>query len=183
MQVWCQRCLSADCSRSQIGRESRFENRVSTWEERLFLDVPRMPEHDPLYKVLSGQGFHTIDAGRVPDVRGTPNWEDPSEVTREAPARFTPSESGPAPAVQPPAPQADPTPVLGEPPTDVVTPKATTGGGAKGQINTPRQTGVMINRPLTAPAPVPAVDPWSVPATPSPAGVVVPKGARIKMGG
>ena len=55
-RIWCIRCVQPECHRSHKGK-SRFEARVSTWEERLFTGVPRMPETDPRYHVLASQKF------------------------------------------------------------------------------------------------------------------------------
>jgi hypothetical protein len=80
---FCRRCRQPECSRSQVG-ESRFEQRVSTWEDRLFLQVPTMSPEDPRYPRISAQKFiRGPSRGRTPEVRGS--WVTPKELEKSEP--------------------------------------------------------------------------------------------------
>ena len=74
---WCSRCLNLECTRSIAGK-SKFEARVSNWEERLFLKPPVMPVDDPRFAKITAQRFITIDVGRVPEVNSS--WVDPLDL-------------------------------------------------------------------------------------------------------
>lgn len=77
---WCSRCLNPECARSQFG-SSRFEQRISNWEKKLFLEVPKLPVNDPRFPSLTRQGFVTIDTGRTPNVGATSSsWDDPRDL-------------------------------------------------------------------------------------------------------
>jgi hypothetical protein len=93
MAAFCIRCFQPECSRSQDGK-SKFDHRVATWAERLFLNVPKLDTSDPRYGKLSAQKFITIDTGRVPEV----GWVDPLEP------QAAPREDPPPPPEVPQAP-------------------------------------------------------------------------------
>ena len=73
---FCARCIQPECTRSQHGK-SKFDQRVTTWESRLFIDVPRMSLSDPRFSDFQAKRFHQIDTGRVPEIQG---WTDPRDL-------------------------------------------------------------------------------------------------------
>src|SRR5574337_931171 len=92
---FCSRCLNEECTRSIAGK-SRFEARVASWEERLFLNPPVMAPEDPRYSKLAAQKFITIDVGRTPEIRTSASaWVDPNELSEPEPV--------PHPVAAPPA--------------------------------------------------------------------------------
>lgn len=206
-QNWCNRCIQVECVRSGLGKASRFEDRVSNWHERLFEKIPRMAQNDPRFLAIARQGFATIDVGPIPEIRSTSAWHDPRDladaapmvVAPVAPSRFVPPQ--PEPVVAPePTPLTPPTAVPVPPavaqsplpappaltaPTPVQAPTAAQPPTRpRAPLNTPTQTKQMIDRPLSAPALPPVIDPWSAPVKQAnPNEVVVPRGAKIKVGG
>ena len=97
-RAWCARCLREDCTRSIKGK-SRFEARVSTWQERLFTNVPRLDASDPRYADISAKLFIETPS-RAQEVRG---WDEP------APPQ---AELSPAPVI---VAAPDPNPVVANP--------------------------------------------------------------------
>lgn len=69
---WCNRCLQPECTRSLYGK-TKFEQRVTTWLDRLFLNVPRMDTGDPRFSDISRKEFHPV----------LDSWEISSEVPTE----------------------------------------------------------------------------------------------------
>lgn len=91
--AYCDRCFQPECSRSTHGK-TRFDQRVSTWEERLFLRVPRMDQSDPRFEEIASKEFHPVQESLV--VHGWGDQEEmapkrdilpepPQEVTVEVP--------------------------------------------------------------------------------------------------
>lgn len=178
----CKFCINAECSRSQFGK-TKFDQRVSTWEERLFSKVPRMNPADPRFTLISGQKFLSLDVGRVPEVGSS--WMDPRDLeAQQGPLGAAP----PAPVVnveaavvtQAPT-QASDQPVS---PPAVTAPKLVSRRMVLG--NTPSQSGTVL--PGGASPSTPSADPWAAPtpapatATETPANVVKP-GATVKLRG
>jgi len=62
--AYCVRCFQPECSRSTHG-VTKFDQRVATWKERLFLEVPRMDSSDPLYKSISSKDFQPVQESLV----------------------------------------------------------------------------------------------------------------------
>lgn len=150
---FCSRCVQPECTRSQYGK-SRFDQRVTTWESRLFLDVPRMDSSDPRLQVIQAKNFHEINMGRVPEVQG---WVDPRDLDKD----------GPAASPEPGAPRA---------PVDA--PEA----APKGKVGqTPNRRGQMLGGGVPVEKkPKPSSDPWE-PKKP-PEGKIVKPGAKIRLG-
>jgi len=214
----CDKCLNPDCARSTWGT-TRFENRVAAWEDKLFLNVARMPREDPRYPLLTAQGFVTIDVGPAPSVRG---WDDPRDIQggasvshvrmpqEEEPAKQAPALAPPAPVlllppgfptlreqplVSPPPPvvEAAPAPPP-EPPKAAPAPQAQprtpdwSSAAAASTMNTPFQTGRMLQGAPSGASAQQGVDKWGAPVPPpaneaAPAIKVVPRGAKIRLGG
>lgn len=159
-QQFCVRCLQTECSRSLAG-VSKFEQRVHSWEERLYTQVPRLDPQDPRYPSLANQKFISIDVSRTPEIRS--DWVDPltTQVTEPAPSQVA----------------STPTPVE---PSDAPTPQKPSTNAPRHMVlaNAPSQSGKMLG-PVVAPQP--KRDPWATPEKPD--GVVVLPGARVKLGG
>lgn len=171
---WCSRCLNQECTRSIAGK-SRFEARVSTWEERLFQNPPRMAPEDPRFSRITAQRFLTIDTGRTPEISSS--WVDPRDL-----------EEPPAPVVLT-APAATPVPIEGaRPETPAPTLQNDSGSSASPEtrvhltmLNAPSQTGkVLQGAPQTATS---KRDPWAVPETPVTTDPIIPTGSRVKLRG
>jgi hypothetical protein len=62
--AYCARCLQPECTRSAHG-SSKFDQRVATWEDRLFLKVPRMDSSDPRFESISSKEFHPVQESLV----------------------------------------------------------------------------------------------------------------------
>lgn len=77
---FCSRCVRPDCTRSQHGK-SKFDQRVTTWESRLFIDVPRMSSEDPRFGTFQAKRFREIDTTAIPNIQGgVQDWVDPRDL-------------------------------------------------------------------------------------------------------
>lgn len=65
--AYCIRCFQPECTRSAHG-STRFDQRVSTWQDRLFLKVPRMDQSDPRFESISSKEFAPVQESLI--VRG-----------------------------------------------------------------------------------------------------------------
>ena len=171
----CSRCFQAECSRSLSGK-SRFENRISDWEERLFSNVPRMMVGDPRFPTLSGKRFVEVPTGRIPEIgqASMSRWMDPRELDVQTPSIQveTPAPSlvpAPEPVLVVPAPEVE-APAIPVP-TQVLQPRP---------LNPPRQRGQMLGGP--PPPAATAQDSWAVRPQETKGLPVVRPGARIKLG-
>ncbi len=151
----CVRCINPECTRSAKG--GKFELRVSTWEDRLFRNPPRMDPKDPRLAQIAGQKFLMIDSGRVPEIGGS-GWDTHPEPLQEAVKMPLPAPplSLPDPPLLPPAPT---------PPRRLVL------------ANAPDQTGKTVGR-----SPPPAPDPWAAPPPEDRSGPIISPGATVKFG-
>lgn len=177
---FCDRCRQKECSRSQFGK-SRFDQRVQTWEERLFKNPPKMDMSDPRFQEIAAKRFMEISPDRfgpVPEIGSRSAWVDPQAVE-------------PCASVSAPPPPSDPTPPPPEPePAVQAQPEASTRTAssvppALGLVNTPFKQGVMLGgRPVPERSPAPVYDPWAAPQPSQTAGVqIVKPGAKVKLGG
>ena len=164
---WCARCLTLECTRSIAGK-SKFDVRVSTWEETLFLNPPRMPIEDPRYPTISAQKFVTIDVGRTPEVQG---WVDPREL--EEPQALPPLTDLTS--------QASSDGLVVTPQNYTASQPSRSTSSRQPLVNTPDQSGKML--PVPPSVSISKRDPWAAPAPPNPADQVVSPGATIKFGG
>jgi hypothetical protein len=183
--TFCVRCFQKDCTRSQFGL-SRFEARISSWEDRLFKS-PQLPRQDPRYAAIVAKKFLALPVGSTPSIRQ--EWIDPQ--TLDTPDPQVQSIPSPSP-VEVQAPVEPPKPVRVSPPIPEVTqpePKVTQPEPKQKQpkpnlfINTP-YTGArtLENRPH--PALEQPRDAWAaVPEAQKSAEGIVKPGARIKIGG
>lgn len=173
---FCNRCYTRDCSRSQGGK-SRFDQRVSNWEERLFTNPSKMEEKDPRYLPMANKPFKMI-AGPVPNISSS--WVDPRDIPSEEVVLKPAAEPFPLPvpirnAVS--TEKEESASVSAPPPSPPVrgTPKNLL-------INTPNQAGRMLSTqpPVTKPAPK---DPWAIAAPKEESTeIVVKPGTKIKVG-
>ena len=154
-QQFCVRCFQPECTRSKSGT-LKFDQRVSTWLDRLFLNVPKLDIDDPRYNSLANQKFITVDTSRTPEIRG--DWIDPENLqpdqTVDIPERSIPVQSS--------------SPVL----SSLVIPRRMV------LANAPDQSGRILAGPLTKET---VRDPWT--ALEKPSEPVVLPGSRIKLGG
>lgn len=159
--AFCSHCTQPECSRSLDGM-SKFDQRVRTWHERLFLNPPRMDQSDPRYKGLASKKFLTMASPiEIRSTGGGSAWIDP-QTTEEPEQKSTPTATNipetpeaPAPAPTPPQKRFLP-------------------------MNTPNQGGVLLKG---APAPAPQKDPWAGKPAPGPKENVVAPGTKIRLGG
>lgn len=183
--AFCEVCFSQECTRSQFGK-TKFDQRVKSWEERLFNNVPKMGEGDPRLVQIRAKKFITLDPGPVPEVGGSA-WLDPRDLPQQD-VQPEPPPPEPAPELTPP-PEPEP---VDEPAQDVQVsdpPEAPSGEeptvapqekSPQRFINTPARTGVMVGG-KTRPEPAPKRDPWAPPKAQETEGVeVVQPGARIR---
>jgi hypothetical protein len=177
----CARCMNPECTRSQAGK-FKFDQRVATWYERLYGNVPRMPTEDPRYAKISGQRFLMLDGGPTPSISSA--WLDPRDLEKppEVPKLRLP--------VLPSTKKSDP-PLAAPIPVEAAslpTPETNQKYSPRNLVlaNAPVQPGQMIQSATGTPAaPVQAPkDPWAVPLPAAPAGAVVVKpGATVKLRG
>lgn len=69
----CAFCVNPECTRSSFGK-SKFDNRVATWYERLFLNPPSMDPSDPRFKTIASQKFLVLNPALMVN-----DWIDPRE--------------------------------------------------------------------------------------------------------
>jgi hypothetical protein len=170
--TFCVRCVQPECSRSKAG--GLFESRVATWQERLFVNPPRMAKDDPLYAVISAKKFRDIDVGgAAPSIgRATPSssWVDP--LASEEPT--TPPKPRSAPRRPAPVVESEPEKSVESVPTPQSKPSL--------PVNTPFSQGTMIG----GAAPSKPVDPWALDTSqvpPPSGGTVIRPGAKIRFRG
>jgi hypothetical protein len=175
--TFCVRCVQPECSRSKAG--GLFDARVRTWQERLFVNPPKMSKDDPLYSVIAAKKFRDIDSGgRVPEVgrgMGSSIWVDPLAV--DAPG----DEMKPLPRAAPPPPPTVAPPE--EAPSDPVPPRRSR---PNLPLNTRFRQGAMVGG---AASPKAVIDPWAAgeasqgTAAPGAKSPVVSPGAKIRFRG
>lgn len=169
-EAFCSRCLQGDCTRSQSGK-SRFEQRVSTWEERLFTNVVRMNQKDERFSRISAQNFVSLRTSSSGDAS---SWVDPRSL-ESSKAFSIPSQELLQPAIEAPVPESAPNPRSLESPVE---------SPALGLVNTPNRSGQMIGGDTQKPSSL-VSDPWQSikPTQPlRPGEVIVKPGAKIKLG-
>lgn len=170
--AYCARCLQPECTRSTHG-STIFDKRVTTWQDRLFLNVPRMDQDDPRFDSISHKEFSPIQESLV--VRG---WGDASDP--EPKDEFVP-ESLNEPVIEEILVDSEPSPVYFQPTS---TPNSISRDTLL--MNTP----VSIEQYLPG-APRPSdtltkpkknIDSWGAPEQSTPSEVVVKAGATVRFG-
>lgn len=192
---FCNQCIQPECTRSQYGK-GKFENRVNTWHDRLFANVPRMEDGDPRFNSIAGQKFMLIDVGGPAGVGG--GWADvPVESPQEVhPVSLPEPEAAPEPEPEPvkePEPIAVPeiqtvesAPQWADLKTEPVpsAPKTQKRPTSRSSVlaNTPVQPGKVLESPGKE---SPKADPWEapIPVQKTSGDLVVKPGAKVKLGG
>lgn len=172
--AFCIRCLQAECVRSQHGL-SKFDARVSTWEERLF-HAPALPKTDPRYSLISAKKFLALPVGPTPVIR---EWIDPATLDTPSPGTQIPVNSvlplppqKVEPAVTPEVVEKMSEPPLPEPPPPAHRQNLL--------VNTPYMGPKTLGNPKETNEPV--RDTWDAPLPPKTTESMVRPGARIKIG-
>jgi hypothetical protein len=160
---FCDFCTQPECTRSLYGK-SKFEQRVSTWQERLFTQVPRMDARDPRFTDITSKGFVIINPESP--TKSASDWVDPRDVktsTVSVPEKIEPVE-----AVEeaPPAPREEASPR--SIPREVIL------------MNTPAQRGIIL--PGGTQKTQRARDAWDAPQPIKSGEEVVKSGATISFG-
>lgn len=169
----CKHCINPECTRSAFGK-TKFDQRVSTWHDRLFANIPRMDPGDPRFGKIAAQKFVLFNE----PLTVSSAWVDPRDLSDQVAAPVIPIEPAPI----------EPTPalVVAKPaePSVVEGPTPAPAGRLAQHLvlaNTPVQRGQMLQPPVGTPKPAVA---WDAPVpTADTQGVqVVKSGARVKLG-
>lgn len=170
---FCSRCLQPECTRSQHGK-SRFDSRVTTWEDKLFLNVDRMDPSDERFQNITAHKFLSVDPGNA---RTQSAWMDPKDLEPTKTISIPEPAPEPPPVVVEAAPDPAPPPKLEEP----VAPAAPLGDAVL--MNTPNRPRQMIGGAEQKPS-SPVLDPWASkqPQPLKPGERLVERGARIRFG-
>lgn len=170
-QMFCERCLQPECSRSLAGK-TKFEARVANWQERLFKDPKTMSKDDPRWSKISGQKFLEVPTGHLPVIGS--DWVDPRNLveTKASEAAPKPQKVEPRKAAPPPpepdfeseptSPEPDETPEPVAPPEIVDEPTKLPQNAPQParRLQTPFQPGAMLKEVPSKPT---QKDPWSAP--------------------
>lgn len=200
--AFCSRCLNPSCQRSQAGT-SLFEQRASTWKDRLFDHPATLPQDDPRFAIISAQKFQEVPPTSrfIPEVGTRPvspqqasAWLDPRELGEPAVTEAPKPAPSPAPRrVVRPEPEepeqkiaaeeisepADEPQKSAEPPR---TPQVAPQAPRQGPLQTPFQQGAMIGG-ASLPNPSPPKDAWAAaPSPPAETATVIKPGGKIRFG-
>jgi hypothetical protein len=189
-QQFCDRCFQPECTRSQHGG-SKFERRVTTWEDRLFKNPPKMDRGDPRYQQISAKKFLTIQTPI--QVRGQKAaWMDPRELVEKLPIPEVRIKTPVIPPILKPEPIPEPVAqkeiaqVVQKPPEPKTEPKQAP-GVAGSLMNTP-SVGAQMLQGHKKEEPPAKKDPWIVnpgvtgSGQSGDVGKVVQPGAKIRFG-
>jgi hypothetical protein len=179
----CKHCINPECTRSGFGK-TKFDQRVGSWYERMFQNVPRMDPNDPRFEKITAQKFMIIN----PTLTLQSAWVDPRELDQPAPPRAP--EPAPIVVQAQPAPAPEPVVVAApEPAAPQLAPAPPPAPIEPGRLpqhlaftNAPLQQGQMLPG---APAQKPASSwdaPVPTPTTDTEGVKVVKSGARVKLG-
>lgn len=102
-QQYCVKCGNTDCQRSW-GNQSEYMKRTSTWESRLFDNVPRALDTDSSYDGIRSKRFVSLEEAPMiwnPGIqKSNPVFQEVSPEKVDSPSPiFTPPESPPAPPI------------------------------------------------------------------------------------
>ena len=173
----CDFCVQPECTRSLFGT-SKFEQRVSTWKERLFTQVPRMDQNDPRFADISAKGFIIIPPEAL-TAKSSGAWLDPRDFKSSSvsvPDTVPVSESQPT--------EKSPTAQVEQKPTTPSAPQESKPASLPREvvlINTPMQRGIMLAGAPTS-TPRPQRDQWDAPQPTKPGEKVVSRGATVRFG-
>jgi hypothetical protein len=175
-EAFCKRCYQPECTRSLFG-EMKFDQRVSTWFDRLFANPPQMDPNDPLAREISAQKFQMINP--VALSQGASDWHDPRDL--KATSVSVPVHVTPEPTLTPKSVVEPPKPVVVEPEVNE-TPNSHNLSKEVVLINTPTSRGIMLPGG-SGTSPRPQRDQWDTPQGVRPGEKVVKAGARVQLGG
>jgi hypothetical protein len=169
--TFCVRCQQPECTRSTFGT-SAFHQRVSTWYDRLFENVPRMDSGDPRFGEISAQPFQGVAPSDSSD------WVDPRDLSAtktyvEVPVGFCPPVP-PEPLIQEVTEEEPKVPRV-EPLSNMTREIAL--------LNTPSKGEVYLQGNKGNSQPEVRRDPWAAPEASKPGEVVVARGATVRLGG
>jgi hypothetical protein len=171
-EAYCTRCFQPECTRSAHGA-TKFDQRVATWQDRLFLKVPRMDQNDPRFESISSKEFAPVQETLI--VRG---WGE--EITPEPQREITPEPPQEVAIEEIPA-NPEPSPVYFQPSSSTASISRDTL-----LMNTP-----VSNEQYLPGAPRPSephnspkknIDSWGAPEQSTPSEVVVKAGATVRFG-
>jgi len=94
-ESFCTRCLQPECTRSSHGK-TKFDQRVTSWEDRLFLKVPRMDPGDPRFESIAGQEFSPVQESLIVHGWGTEGEPEPPMAFIPEPVQKAVTEESPA---------------------------------------------------------------------------------------
>lgn len=180
-ESFCKRCLNPECSRSSQGS---FAQRVSNWQERLFLHPSKMDPADPRYSVIAAQKFMTLDPEMLSQPGGGSAWIDPrdleSRVVMVPVSR--PQQAPPVPPIKAEAPEP-PVAVNAqaplEKPQDVPKTIPLVAPPRQAPLQTPFQQGRMLESTSKTSAPKPK-DSWDAPQKSEDGAKIVSPGTKVR---
>lgn len=176
----CSTCCAPDCDLSRLSSSS-FQDRVTNWKERLFLNPVRLDPKDPRFPVFNSKSFlevPIVGRGSAKQV-AVSDWLDPLQKTEV-------KEATPPRKLSPEA------PVVSDPPKKV--PSVSSDAGASQEqlqlpSNTPFQQGSTLpGAPEKTPEPPPEADVWGGPLPPPPLStdenpaIVLKPGGKFRFG-
>lgn len=195
--LFCSRCRNASCVNAE-GAENLWARRIRTQEDRLLINPARANPEEEKWRPWAQQPFQSLEGNAV-EVWGTrapagfqgkggqvhlapPEKSHlPSDGYEEARALLRPEKGPDDPTLSSPSPGPLPAPEVRGAEGPVPESPRNPGPGPD-LYNTPFPTeGVMVDSTRSPTTPRTPTDPWSIPRKPD--GVVVGKGARVKMGG
>jgi hypothetical protein len=181
---FCDSCLTQDCTRSQYGK-SKFEARVHTWEQRLFLETPTMEPTDPRYEKIHAQKFINIEPGGPLEI-GQSAWIDPLDPLDPLDKTIQSPQIEPILQSNIPEPEPLSEPEIKEPTIEKSelknTPEQVTRPVMFTATNTPNKPGQMVGEPPKVPEKQ-KQDPWEPPKPVADDEEIVKPGAKIRFGG
>jgi hypothetical protein len=173
--AFCKRCTQPACVRSMHGK-SKFDERVTTWRERLFENVPQMDSSDPRFVEIRSKMFKSIELPVLGAANQASEWLDARAEARTLVQ--VPEMVVRAPEPSPPDPEPVPAP---EP---IVVPPRVSSSNIPQEVvlmNTTLRKGLILPGGAAALVSKPVADPWAAPAPPK--DPVVKRGATIRLGG
>lgn len=163
--TFCDHCSQKECTRSLVGT-SKFDQRVSTWEDRLFKNPQKLPQDDPRFLHITAQRFVDIAATQGVSIpilgQKTQSWVDPRELVQ--PEQVPSSSAHSFVELPPVTPSEKTTPEGSLDKLEVEVPAPATKVAAvqdRLPLNTPFKSGVMLGSSPTPTAP--QTDSWEAP--------------------
>ena len=170
--AYCSRCLQPECTRSTHG-STKFDQRVATWQDRLFLNVPRMDQDDPRFESIAQKEFSPIEESLV--VRG---WG--GESAPEPQMEFVP-ELLEEPVVEESYTKSEPPPVYFQP-TNTTTSISRDTLLMNTHVSSEQYLPGAPTPSVTPISPKKTIDSWGSPEQSTPSEVIVKAGATVRFG-